>query len=232
MRVATVFCFCFVLLSLGVFFSFSKLDNRPSARAVARKLASVMPGPTLRGSRAASSSPKSGTTTNSLRFSRKRLRRPIEKLERGLTTVVTFFFLFFSFLFFFLIDFPFDSAAAPSSSPLPATPPVSAAAAAATAAATAPAPASASLLVPFMDSSIDSDHSWESHSTGSSGRGTQHSDQGSLGAATLPTPPHHPLPLHHHHHQQQQQQQPLNARNSAVCDDVDGTYQPKPFPTP
>ena len=34
-----------------------------------------------------------------------------------------------------------------------------------------------------MDSSIDSDHSWESHSTGSSGRGTQHSDQGSLGSA-------------------------------------------------
>jgi len=33
-----------------------------------------------------------------------------------------------------------------------------------------------------MDSSIDSDHSWESHSTGSSGRGTQHSDQGSLGS--------------------------------------------------
>jgi len=38
-------------------------------------------------------------------------------------------------------------------------------------------------LTPFMDSSIDSDHSWESHSTGSSGRGTQHSDQGSLGSA-------------------------------------------------
>jgi hypothetical protein len=37
-------------------------------------------------------------------------------------------------------------------------------------------------LNPFMDSSIDSDHSWESHSTGSSGRGTQHSDQGSLGS--------------------------------------------------
>lgn len=35
-----------------------------------------------------------------------------------------------------------------------------------------------------MDSSIDSDHSWESHSTGSSGRGTQHSDQGSLGSVT------------------------------------------------
>ena len=33
-----------------------------------------------------------------------------------------------------------------------------------------------------MDSSIDSDHSWESHSTGSSGRGTQHSDQGSVGS--------------------------------------------------
>lgn len=42
----------------------------------------------------------------------------------------------------------------------------------------------------FMDSSIDSDHSWESHSTGSSGRGTQHSDQGSLGSAqrSLPLP--------------------------------------------
>jgi hypothetical protein len=40
-----------------------------------------------------------------------------------------------------------------------------------------------SCVNPFMDSSIDSDHSWESHSTGSSGRGTQHSDQGSLGSA-------------------------------------------------
>ena len=41
----------------------------------------------------------------------------------------------------------------------------------------------AAIHAPFMDSSIDSDHSWESHSTGSSGRGTQHSDQGSVGSA-------------------------------------------------
>lgn len=40
-----------------------------------------------------------------------------------------------------------------------------------------------SCVNPFMDSSIDSDHSWESHSTGSSGRGTQHSDKGSLCSA-------------------------------------------------
>jgi len=40
----------------------------------------------------------------------------------------------------------------------------------------------ATIQTPLMDSSIDSDHSWESHSTGSSGRGTQHSDQGSLGS--------------------------------------------------
>ena len=47
---------------------------------------------------------------------------------------------------------------------------------------------------PFMDSSIDSDHSWESHSTGSSGRGTQHSDQGSLGSAKRTS--HMLLPAH------------------------------------